>query len=50
MFVTKDPTAAGADAQRIEGRETFGFGIWKSVYVRVRVEREEGKESKEEKD
>ena len=28
-----DPTAHGTDAQKIEGRETFGFGIWKSVYL-----------------
>ena len=33
VFATTDPTASGVDAQRIEGRETFGFGIWKSVYL-----------------
>eukprot|EP00040_Diaphanoeca_grandis_P031996 m.192725 g.192725 ORF g.192725 m.192725 type:complete len:1196 (-) comp32480_c0_seq1:201-3788(-) len=33
VFATTDPTSSGTDAQRIVGRETFGFGIWKSVYV-----------------
>jgi beta-mannosidase len=33
-FLTFDPTAQQVlDAQRIMGRQTFGFGIWKSVYV-----------------
>jgi hypothetical protein len=32
-MATFDPTAHGKDAQQIEGRETFGFGIWKSVYL-----------------
>lgn len=32
-MATFDPTAHGEDAQHIEGRETFGFGIWKSVYL-----------------
>lgn len=34
VFATTDPTSGTApDAQRIPGRETFGFGIWKSVYL-----------------
>jgi beta-mannosidase len=33
VFTTTDPTASGEDAQKINGRETFGFGIWKSVYL-----------------
>jgi beta-mannosidase len=32
-FKTFDPTIHVPDAQRITGRETFGFGIWKSVYL-----------------
>ena len=34
-FVTFDPSPGAnvPDAQKIVGRETFGFGIWKSVYL-----------------
>jgi hypothetical protein len=32
-MVTFDPTIHVVDAQKITGRETFGFGIWKSVYL-----------------